>query len=29
MAMAGLEQEKAFLNQTLGKARGQIAENEQ
>jgi len=29
MAMAGLEQEKAFLNQTLGQARGQIADGEQ
>lgn len=29
MVMAGLEQEKAFLNQSLGQARGQIAESEQ
>ncbi|GAB6142441.1 hypothetical protein JCM14076_31710 [Methylosoma difficile] len=29
VAMEGLEQEKAFLNQSLGQARGQIAENGQ
>jgi len=29
VAMAGLEQDKAFLNQSLGQARGQIAESEQ
>jgi len=29
VAMAGLEQEKAFLNQSLGQARGKIAESEQ
>ena len=29
VAMAGLEQEKAILNQSLGQARGQVAESEQ
>ena len=29
VAIEGLEQEKAFLNQSLGQARGQIAESEQ